>query len=197
LLVAGLVLERRQTLEISEYGGLARVMPVLSAIFFVMILSSIGFPPLNGFVGQILILQGLYVVHKTWAVIAGGGIVLGAAYMMWLYQRTMFGPTDNPSNARLHDLSAREVATLVPLLGLIIWIGVYPEPVLRRLQSSVGRIVVRVNPVYGPAIAKAEADCNKPAAPVVVPGAPAGLIVDAPCTDGSTPTPKPVPPGGR
>jgi hypothetical protein len=92
-------------------------------------------------------------------------------------------------------LSVRDVATIVPLLALTLWIGVYPEPVLRRLQSSAGRIVVRVNPAYGPAIAKAEADCNKPAAPVVVPGAPAGLIVDAPCTDGSTTPPKPMPDG--
>ena len=197
LLIAALVFERRRTLEISEYGGLAKVTPVLSGIFLVMILSFIGLPTLNGFIGQILILQGLYVVHKSWAVIAAGGMVLGAVCMLWLYQRTMFGPVDNPSNGQLRDLSLREIAAFVPLIALTIWMGVYPEPFLRRLQSSVGRVVVRVNPQYGPAIAKAEADCNKPAAPVVIPGAPAGLIVDAPCTDGSTPAPKPTPPGGR
>jgi NADH-quinone oxidoreductase subunit M len=197
LLIAALVFERRRTLEISEYGGLAKVTPVLSGVFLLMILSFIGLPALNGFIGQILILQGLYVVHKSWAVMAAGGMVLGAVGMIWLYQRTMFGPVDNPSNEQLRDLSLREMAAFVPLIALTIWMGVYPEPFLRRVQSSVGRVVVRVNPQYGPAIAKAEADCNKPAAPVVIPGAPAGLIVDAPCTDGSTPAPKPTPPGGR
>jgi len=197
LLVAGLAFERRRTLDVSEYGGLSKVTPVLSAVFLVMILSFIGLPALNGFVGQMLILQGLYVAHKSWAAMAAGAMILGAASMLWLYQRTMLGPVDNPANARLHDLNAREIVAFVPLVALAVWIGVYPEPFLRRVQSSVGRVVVRVDPAYGPAVAKAEADCNKPAAPVAVPGAPAGLIVDAPCTDGSTPASKPAPPGGR
>ena len=97
------------------------------------------------------------------------GIVLGAAYMLWLYQRTMFGRVDNPANASLADLNGREVATLVPLVALAIWIGIYPGPVLRRLDASVGRIVVRVNSVYGPAIARVAADCNAAAAPVQAP----------------------------
>jgi NADH-quinone oxidoreductase subunit M len=191
-LLVGIAYERRQTLDISEYGGLSKVMPVFATVFLIMTLSSIGLPALNGFIGEILILQGLYVVHKAWAAVAVSGIVLGAAYMLWLYQRTMFGRIDNPANASLKDLNAREVATFVPLLALAIWIGLYPEPVLRRLQSSVGRVVVRVNSVYGPAIAQAEADCNKPAPPAVVPGAPAGLIMAAPCAVASTP---PAPPG--
>jgi NADH-quinone oxidoreductase subunit M len=197
LLVAGLVFEQRHTLDIAEYGGLAKLTPVLSAVFLVMTLSFIGLPTLSGFIGQLLILQGLYVVHMRWAAIAAGGMVLGAACLLWLFQRTMLGPADNPANAQLRDVSIREVAPIVPLIALSIWMGIYPEPVLRRLQSSVGRVVVRVSPEYGPAIAKAEAECNKPAAAVVIPGTPSGLIVDAPCTDGSTPEPKPVPPGGR
>jgi len=196
LLVAGLVFERRGTLQISEYGGLARVTPVLAAVLLVMILSFIGLPALSGFIGQMLILQGLYVAHKSWAAIAAGGMVLVAASMLWLYQRTMLGAIDNPSNARLRDLNLREMALFAPMVALVVWIGIYPEPFLRRVQSSVGRVVVRVDPSYGPAIAKAEADCNKPAAPVAAPGAPAGLIVDAPCTDGSSPAAKPAP-GGR
>jgi len=194
LLVMGLMFERRRTVEISEYGGLAAVTPVLSAVLLVMILSFIGLPALSGFIGQMLILQGLYVVHKGWAAIAAGGMVLGAACLLWLFQRTMLGPADNPANTQVRDLSLREVAPIVPLIALAVWMGVYPEPFLRRLQSSVGRVVVRVSPEYGPAIAKAEADCNKPAAPVAVPGAPAGLMVDAPCTDGSTPAAKPPSP---
>ena len=196
-LIVGIVYERRQTNEISEYGGLSKVMPVYAAVFLVMTMSSIGLPVLNGFIGEILILQGLYVVHKAWAAIAASGIVLGAAYMLWLYQRTMFGKIDNPANAAMKDLTAREIATFVPLVALAIWIGIYPEPVLRRLQSSVGRVVVRVNSVYGPAIAKAEADCNRPAAPVVIPGAPAGLMLTPPCeTPAATPAPRPGQ-GGR
>jgi NADH-quinone oxidoreductase subunit M len=191
-LIVGVVNERRRTTEISEYGGLAKVMPVFATVFLVMTMSSIGLPALNGFIGEILILQGLYVVHKTWAAVAAGGIVLGAAYMLWLYQRTMFGKIDNPANAAMKDLNAREIATFLPLVALAVWIGIYPEPVLRRLQSSVGRVVVRVNAVYGPAIAKAEADCNRPAAPAVIPGAPAGLMLTPPCeTPAATPAPAP------
>ena len=191
-LIVGVVNERRRTTEISEYGGLAKVMPVFATVFLVMTMSSIGLPALNGFIGEILILQGLYVVHKTWAAVAAGGIVLGAAYMLWLYQRTMFGKIDNPANAAMKDLNAREIATFLPLVALAIWIGIYPEPVLRRLQTSVGRVVVRVSSVYGPAIAKAEADCNRPAAPVVIPGAPAGLMLTPPCeTPAATPAPAP------
>jgi NADH-quinone oxidoreductase subunit M len=182
LLIAGLAAERHRGVGISSF-------------FVLMILATIGFPGLSGFVGDVLILQGLFVVHRTWAVIGAVGIALGAGGLLWLYQRTMPGAIDNSSSGRLPDLGARDVATLVPLVALTLWIGLYPEPVLRRLQSSAGRVVVRVNPAYGPAIAKAEADCNKPAAPVVVPGAPAGLMVDAPCTDGSTTSPKPMPAG--
>ena len=190
-LLVGIAYERRQTREISEYGGLSKVMPVFAAVFLVMTMSSIGLPALNGFIGEILILQGVYVVHKLWAAAAASGIVLGAAYMLWLFQRTMFGKVDNPANAGLRDLNAREIATFVPLIALAIWIGLYPTPVLRRLQSSVGRVVVRVNSVYGPAIAKAEADCNRASAPVLEPGMPAGLITEAPCTTGPD-APKPA-----
>jgi NADH-quinone oxidoreductase subunit M len=161
-----------------------------------MTMSSIGLPALNGFIGELLILQGVYVVNKAWAAVAAAGIVLGAAYMLWLYQRTMFGRIDNPANASLKDLSAREMATLVPLVALAIWIGLYPSPVLRRLESSVGRIVVRVSPVYAPAIARAAADCDTPAAPAPVPDAPPGMLVAPPCTTGSDPAPSPARDGG-
>jgi NADH-quinone oxidoreductase subunit M len=195
-LLVGMVYERRHTREISAYGGLAAVMPVFATIFFVMTMSSIGLPVLNGFIGELLVLQGAFVVSRTWAALAGTGVVLGAAYMLWLYQRTMFGRVDNPSNAALVDLNGREVATLIPLVALAVWIGVYPTPVLRRLDSSVGRIVVRVNSVYGPAIAKVAADCNAAAAPVQAPSGPPGMLVTPPCTDGSD-VPKPPPEGGR
>jgi NADH-quinone oxidoreductase subunit M len=147
-LIVGIVYERRHTREISEYGGLSKVMPVFAAVFMIMTMSSIGLPTLNGFIGEVLILQGVYVVNKMWAVVAASGIVLGATYMLWLYQRTMFGKVDNPANASLKDLSRREVATFVPLILLAVWIGLYPSPFLRRLESSVNRVVARVNAAY-------------------------------------------------
>ena len=147
-LIVGIVYERRHTREISEYGGLSKVMPVFAAVFLIMTMSSIGLPTLNGFIGEVLILQGVFVVNKMWAAVAASGIVLGAAYMLWLYQRTMFGKVDNPANASLKDLSRREVATFVPLILLAVWIGLYPAPFLRRLESSVNRVVARVNAAY-------------------------------------------------
>jgi NADH-quinone oxidoreductase subunit M len=147
-LIVGIVYERRHTREISEYAGLSKVMPVFAAIFMIMTMSSIGLPTLNGFIGEVLILQGVYVVNKIWAGVAASGIVLGAVYMLWLYQRTMFGKVENPANASLTDLSGREVATFVPLILLAVWIGLYPSPFLRRLESSVARVVARVNTAY-------------------------------------------------
>ena len=149
-LIVGIVYERRHTREISEYGGLSKTMPVYAAVFLIMTMSSIGLPTLNGFIGEILILQGVFVVSKWWAAVAATGIVLGAAYMLWLYQRTMFGTIDNPKNEGLADLNMRELATFVPLIILAVWIGLYPSPFLRRLETSVERVMTRVNADYAP-----------------------------------------------
>ncbi|SVA25107.1 uncharacterized protein METZ01_LOCUS77961 [marine metagenome] len=149
-LIVGIVYERRHTREISEYGGLSKTMPVYAAVFLIMTMSSIGLPTLNGFIGEILILQGIFVVSKWWAAVAATGIVLGAAYMLWLYQRTMFGTIDNPKNEGLADLNVRELATFVPLIILAVWIGLYPAPFLRRLETSVERVMTRVNADYAP-----------------------------------------------
>ncbi len=149
-LIVGIVYERRHTREISEYGGLSKTMPVYAAVFLIMTMSSIGLPTLNGFIGEILILQGIFVVSKWWAAVAATGIVLGAAYMLLLYQRTMFGTIDNPKNEGLADLNVRELATFVPLIILAVWIGLYPAPFLRRLETSVERVMTRVNADYAP-----------------------------------------------
>ena len=153
-LLVGVVYERRHTRLIAEYGGLSKVMPVYATIFLVMTMSSIGLPTLNGFIGEVLILQGIFVVNKTWAFFAASGIVLGAAYMLWLYQRTMFGTVTNPKNESLPDLSFREFATFVPLLILAVWIGLYPKPFLDRLETSVDRVMSRVNTDYTPRFAR-------------------------------------------
>ncbi|MGE0703246.1 MAG: NuoM family protein, partial [Vicinamibacterales bacterium] len=147
-LLVGVVYERRHTREISEYGGLSKVMPVYAAVFLLMTMSSIGLPTLNGFIGEILILQGIFVTNKLWAAFAASGIVLGAVYMLSLYQRTMFGKVENPKNEGLQDLSLREFATFAPLIVLAVWIGLYPKPFLDRLDTSVQRVVARVSPQY-------------------------------------------------
>ena len=157
-LIVGIVYERRHTREISEYGGLSKIMPVYAAVFLIMTLSSIGMPALNGFIGEILILQGVFVVSKAWAAVAASGIVLGAAYMLWLYQRTMFGAIENPKNEGLKDLSLREFATFAPLIVLAVWIGLYPKPFLDRLDTSVARVIARVNAAYP---VTARADCAR------------------------------------
>ncbi len=158
-LIVGLVYERRHTRLIAEYGGLSKVMPVFAALFMIMTMSSIGLPALNGFIGEFTILAGAFQIPSEvgfsllgthvggifWAVCAVMGIVLGAAYMLWLYQRTMWGKLENPENQGLHDLSAREISTLVPLAVLAFWIGLYPRPFFRILERPVARLVQQVN----------------------------------------------------
>ncbi len=208
-LLVGIVYERRHTREISEYGGLSKVMPVYAAIFLIMTMSSIGLPTLNGFIGEFLILQGVFVASKMWAAFAASGVVLGAAYMLYLYQRTMFGKIENPKNERLLDISNREFATFAPLLVLAVWMGLYPSPFLRRIESSVQHIIVRVSPQY----AAKYAECNPTPTPEAVaassnPAAKflAGLPCDAngnpiigdgsPKAAGGDPSPSPKPAGG-
>ena len=166
-LIVGIVYERRHTRLIADYGGLSKVMPVYAAIFMIMMMSSIGLPTLNGFIGEVLILQGVFVVSWVWAAVAASGIVLGAAYMLWLYQRTMFGNITNPDNEKLSDLSVREFATFVPLLILAVWIGLYPKPFLDRLETSVDRVVARVNSDYTRRFATVGAQ-NEAARPLIL-----------------------------
>jgi NADH-quinone oxidoreductase subunit M len=145
-LIVGLIYERRHTREIKEFGGLSNVMPVYAMLFMIVTLSSIGLPLLNGFIGEFTILQGAFQVNWHWGAWAVMGIVLGAAYMLWLYQRTMFGTCDNPKNQVLKDLNFREIMTLVPLIVWAFWIGLYPKPFFKVLEKPVTAIVQRVNP---------------------------------------------------
>jgi NADH-quinone oxidoreductase subunit M len=171
-LIVGIVYERRHTREISEYGGLSKVMPVYAAIFLIMTMSSIGLPALNGFIGEFTILSGAFQIPDSvaltifgvrlggifWAMAAVMGIVLGAAYMLWLYQRTMWGKLDKPENQKLVDLNLREIMTLAPLTVLAFWIGLYPKPIFRVLEQPVARIVQQVNHQWnGEAVASATA----------------------------------------
>ncbi|MBI3329584.1 MAG: NADH-quinone oxidoreductase subunit M [Nitrospinae bacterium] len=144
-LIVGMVYERRHTRMIADYGGLAKQMPVFAVLFGITMFSSIGLPGLNGFIGEFLILVGAFKTNYIWGAFAVLGIILGAAYMLWAYQRVMFGELDKPENARVSDCNAREVAYMVPIILLMLWIGVYPKPYLKSMEASVNYWLRQVN----------------------------------------------------
>ncbi len=139
-LIVGVVYERRHTREIAEYGGLIRAMPVFTIVFFLTALSSMGMPGLNGFVGEFSILKGAFAMSLNWAIWCAVGIALGAAYLIWLFQRTMLGDISE-KNAKLPDLSWREIAVFVPLIVWAFWIGLYPKPFFQVLERPATAIV--------------------------------------------------------
>ena len=144
-LLVGIVYERRHNRLISEYGGIAKVMPVYATFFLIITMSSIGLPTLNGFIGEFLILIGAFNHSWVWALFAASGIVLGAAYMLWLYQRVFFGELKNEKNKDLQDLNLRERWTIIPLIIMAFWIGLYPKPFFDRMQPTVDRVMERVS----------------------------------------------------
>src|SRR6266566_9719079 len=147
-LIVGVIYERRHTREIKEYGGLAHSMPTFAVVFAFAMLSSAGLPLLNGFVGEFTILQGAFEASRYWAAFAVTGVILGAAYLLWLYQRTMLGQVTNGKNLTLHDMNLRELVVFAPLIAWSIWIGIYPQPYFKILQRPVAEIVERVRPGY-------------------------------------------------
>ena len=143
-LLVGVVYERRHTRLIAEFGGLWKQLPVYAVCFLIVMLSSIGLPGLNGFVGEFLILMGAFKAQPWLGAIATSGVVLGAVYMLWMFQRVMFGPLTKPENQQMTDLSGIERAVLVPLLVLIVVMGVYPAPFLSRMEPSVNAYLTRL-----------------------------------------------------
>ncbi len=143
-LLVGFIYERRHTREIADFGGLAQVMPVFATIFAITVFSSAGLPLLNGFIGEFTILSGAFAVNRSWAVVGAIGIVLSAAYLLWLYQRTMMGPIKFEANRGLKDLTVRERAIVVPLVALAFAIGIYPAPLFHLLQPAVTALVNHV-----------------------------------------------------
>jgi NADH-quinone oxidoreductase subunit M len=135
-LLVGMIYERRHTREISEFGGLTRVVPFFAASFLLVTLSSIGLPGLNGFVGEFLVLLGSFGASHAATVLAATGVVLGAVYMLWLVLRFLFGPLSNEANRSLRDLSGREAIVLAPILLFIVYLGVHPFPFLFRMEPS-------------------------------------------------------------
>jgi len=143
-LIVGIIYERRHTRLISEFGGLSKVLPAYAVVFMIVTLSSIGLPGTNGFVGEFLILLGAFKTTRLLTVFAATGVILAAVYMLWMFQRVMFGKVTNEKNLGLPDLNAREVAYLLPLLVMIFWIGVYPQTFLRKMDASVQATVARI-----------------------------------------------------
>src|SRR5437867_4157429 len=147
-LLVGIIYERRHTRLISEYGGLAKQMPMYATLFLIAALSSMGLPALNGFIGEFTILLGAANRSIVWAVFGAVGIVLGAAYLLWLYQRVFWGPLDNPANKTVRDLNRRELALLVMLTACMVWIGIYPSTFFDKIEEPVNYIVRQVDPNY-------------------------------------------------
>jgi len=140
-LLVGIVYERRHTRMIEEYGGLTKVMPVYATIFMIVTLSSIGLPPLNGFVGEFLVLLGAFQANAWYGAFAATGVVLGAIYMLWMYQRVFFGEVTNDKNLSLKDLNLREIAVFVPLIVMIFWLGVASKPIISRMEPAVNKFI--------------------------------------------------------
>jgi NADH-quinone oxidoreductase subunit M len=147
-LLVGWIYERRHTRAIADLGGLQKVAPWMAAIFTVVMLSSIGLPGLNGFVGEFLILLGTFVTRRWWAVVAATGVIFATIYLLWAYQRVFHGEPSG-DNATMSDLSWRERLVMVPLLAFIVFIGVYPKPLLDRIQPSVDRVLHHVTEQTG------------------------------------------------
>ncbi|HEX9893361.1 MAG TPA: NADH-quinone oxidoreductase subunit M [Gemmatimonadales bacterium] len=144
--LVGMLYERRHTREIASFGGIARVVPVFSAVFTVVALSSIGLPGLNGFVGEFLVLLGSYSPYPVATIIATTGVIFAAAYLLWALQRIIYQRLDRPENEAITDLNLRELVVLVPLLAGIVWMGLYPRPVLDRMEPAARKYLELAQP---------------------------------------------------
>jgi len=203
-LIVGFIYERRHTRQISEFGGLAKRMPIFATIFMIITFSSIGLPGTNGFVGEFLALMGAFQSELRWyAVLATTGVIFAAVYMLWMFQRVMFGELTNPKNAELEDLSAREIVIMLPLLLFVFWIGVYPNTFFEKMNPAMQQVIDQVK------VRQAQAMETPPAAPPAVhEGQPAmpeghgtpvpeghGAPVGEPMPAGHPPIPAPHSPG--
>jgi NADH-quinone oxidoreductase subunit M len=160
-LLVGMIYERRHTRQIDELGGLQKPAPIMAFVFTVVMLSSIGLPGLNGFVGEFLILIGSFATARWWTVVATSGVILAALYLLWAYQRVFHGPAEG-ENAEMSDMNLREMMVMAPLVGLILFLGIYPKPVLERIEPSVTQFVEHV---------EAHSDFVQPAVTVIGPEA--------------------------
>lgn len=150
-LFVGFLYDRRHTREIADYGGLIKVIPVYGSLLLIICLSSIGLPGLNGFIGEFMILSGTFIStilpYKAYTILGTTGIVLSAVYLLWMYQRVMLGPVEKPENQNVLDLNKREIISIIPILLIIVWIGVYPNTFLQKSEASVRKIIENVETV--------------------------------------------------
>ena len=145
-LLVGMIYDRRHTRLIADFGGLAKVIPVFTVCFMIMTLSSVGLPGTNGFVGEFLILLGMFQNDMTFAIIGTSGVIFAACYMLWMIQRVMFLKVTNPENEKLKDMTPRELCTMIPLIILVFWIGFYPTPFTKTFDASIKHLITQVTP---------------------------------------------------
>jgi NADH-quinone oxidoreductase subunit M len=159
-LLVGMVYERRHTRLIADLGGLQKAAPLMAAGFTVVMLSSIGLPGLNGFVGEFLILNGTFSAHRWYAVVATTGVILASLYLLWAYQRVFHGPARSPENASMRDLDLREGLAVLAFLAGIGFLGVYPKPMIERIEPSVAALLTHI---------EERTDHREPEIPVIEP----------------------------
>jgi NADH-quinone oxidoreductase subunit M len=140
-LIVGLLYERRHSLEIKDYGGVATAAPWLATAMLVTTLASIGLPTLNNFVGEFLVLQGTAIANFTWATWASIGVIFSACYMLWMYQRVFYGEASDEVRSHVHDLNGREWVAILPLLALMVWMGVYSQTFLAPVSQVTAHIL--------------------------------------------------------
>jgi NADH-quinone oxidoreductase subunit M len=145
-LLVGMIYDRRHTRLIKDFGGLAKVIPVFTVCFMIMTLSSVGLPGTNGFIGEFLILLGIFQNQMGFAIIATSGVILAACYMLWMFQRVMFLEIKNPENEKLEDMTPRELCTMIPLIIFVFWIGFYPKPFTKTFDASIDHLITQVTP---------------------------------------------------
>ncbi len=148
-LLVGVIYERRHTRMLEDYGGIAKTMPVYATIFVITMLSSVGLPGLNGFVGEFLILSGSFQTNPRAAIIATTGVILAAIYLLWLIQKVFYGPITVEANKSIPDIAWNEVAAMIPLMVLMVWIGLYPNTFLRKMEPSVKQLLTAVKSEAG------------------------------------------------
>ncbi|MDH5789953.1 MAG: NADH-quinone oxidoreductase subunit M, partial [Nitrospinota bacterium] len=145
-LLVGMIYDRRHTRLIKEFGGLAKVIPVFTVCFMIMTLSSVGLPGTNGFIGEFLILLGIFQNQMAFAIMATTGVIFAACYMLWMFQRVMFLKITNPENEKLTDMTPRELCTMIPLIIFVFWIGFYPSPFTKTFDASIEHLITQVKP---------------------------------------------------